>query len=237
MTANTSPIKHYLAQSIRTNGKWVLVAWVGVLVSGLILVLGRLLPPIQNLLSEVILGGLVVNIPLKAAFIVIPLVLLCRSKTHKEWQEVNSDTPITRKEFSAASYLEIFLSTLLGLPALGIIWIVAGLTDPAIVEYILTVGVFGLGEGFLWVSLMATLIYTLQFTPLVKIAEGSILILIGLFGPLWIIASLLQPISWDFINYEGVPIPLVVVIYILAGLIVLVVGKTITAKLYEEIDL
>jgi hypothetical protein len=230
----TNSIKHYLAQSVRTNGKWILIGWVGVLVFGLVLVLGRLLAPIQSIFSEHILSEFVVDIPLKAAFIILPIILFYRGETHKEWQEDNP--PITKKEFSTAIYLEIFLSVFLGIAALIIVWIVAGLADPDIVERIFEVGVFSLGEGFLWVGLMTTLVYTLQFTPLVKIGQGSVLLAISLIGSLQVII-LLQTPAWHFVNYVGISIPLLFAVYFLAALIVLFIGWAITAMLYKKIDL
>jgi len=231
-----NPIKHYLVQSLRKNGKWILVAWIGVLIVGLILATIRVFPPITNLFSEHILGEFVVDIPLKLAFIVIPIILFYRSKTHKKWQEDNPYSPITKKDFTTAIYLEIFLSTFVGIFALVIIWIVAGLVDPAIIDRILRVGIFSLGEGFLWVWLMATLIYTLQFTPIVKIAQGAVLLSASLLGSLQVVVRL-QNISWRLIDAVVMPIPLMVVTYISAGLIILIIGWAITAKLYEKVDL
>lgn len=231
-----NPIKRYLAQSVRTNRKRIVFAWIGVLIFGLLLVIGRVIPPIASLFSEHMLGEFVVDLPLKAAFLVIPLILFYRSKTHKEWQEANPDTPITKKGFAIAIYLEIFLSTFIGIFALIIIWVVAGLADPTIVERILRVGIFSLGEGFLWVWLMATLVYTLQFTPLVKIADGAVLLTGSMLGSLQVVVSL-QNTSWHFIDDVGTPIPLVVAAYVAVGLFILVVGWAITARLYDKVDL
>jgi len=230
----TNPIKHYLAQTVRTNGKWVLIAWSGVLVFGLILATARVLPPIQNLFSEHILGEFVVDLPVKAAFLIIPLILIVRSKSHKEWQEAN--LTITKKKFSTALYLEIFLFTFLGIPALIIIWLVAGLIDPTIIERIFITGILASGEMFLWVWLMTTLIYTLQFTPLGEISEGSVLVAVSLLGSLWLVVSL-QNTLWYVVDDMGVSIPIVVATYVFIGLIILVIGRTITAKLYEKVDL
>ena len=148
-----NPIKHYLTQCVRTNGKQLFFAWIGVLIFGLLLVIGRVIHPITRIFSEHILSEFVIDLPLKAAFMVIPLILFYRSKMYKEWQEANPDTSITKRDFTTAIYFEIFLSTFLGIFALGIIWFVAGLVDPTIVERILKVGIFGLGEGFLLICL------------------------------------------------------------------------------------
>ena len=232
----TNPIKHYFAQSVRTNGKWVLIAWVGVLIFGLILATARVLPPIQNLFSEHMLGEFVVDLPVKAAFLVIPLILIVRSKSYKEWQEANLNVPITKKKFSTSLYLEIFLFTLLGIPTLIIIWLVAGLIDHAIIERIFITGILASGEMFLWVWLMTTLIYTLQFTPLGKISNGSVLVAVSLLGSLQLVVSL-QNTLWYVVDDMEVPIPIVVATYVFIGLIILVIGRTITAKLYEKVDL
>ena len=231
-----NPIKHYLSQSVRTNRKWVFFAWISILAFGLILATIRVLPPIASLFSEHILGEFVVDLPVKTAFLVIPLILIVRSKSHKKWQEANPDVPITKKNFSTALYLEIFLSIFLGVPALIITWIVAGLIDPVIVERIFITGILASGEMFLWVWLMTTLIYTLQFTPLVKVGDGSVLVAAGLLGSLWVVVSL-QNTLWYSINEIGVPIPLVVAIYMFVALLILVIGWVITAKVYEKVDL
>jgi hypothetical protein len=222
---------------MRKNGKLILLATVGVLAVGLILAIGRIIPPINNLLSEELSVLLVANIALKVAFVAIPLILLVKGKTHKQWQEANPDTPITKKNFSTAIYLEMFLFTFIGFFLIVVIWAIAGLIDPDIAEPLLSVYVFGIGEGFLWVWMMTVLVYTLQFTPLVKIVDGIVLLLASFLGSLHIIAEFLQPLSWNYIDYEGVPIPLVIGIYILVGLLLLIIGRTITAKLYEKVDL
>jgi len=231
-----NPIRHYLAQSVRTNGKLIFIAFVLILIGGIILATIRVLPPIVNMFSEHMLGEFVVDLPLKAAFIVIPLILFYKSKFHEEWQEANPDTSITKSEFSTAIYLEIFLSTFIGIVALLIVWIVAGLVDPTIIPRILRVGVFSLGEGFLWVWLMTTLVYTLQFTPFAKISEGALLLCAALLGSLQVVVRL-QNTSWHFINDVGTPIPLVVATYTLVALVILVIGRTITARLYEKRNL
>jgi len=230
------PIKYYLIQSVKMNGRHILIALIGTLAFGLILATTRVFPPIANLFSEHMLGEFVVDLPVKAAFLIIPIVLFYKSKTHKEWQEANQDTSITKKEFATAIYLEIFLSTFIGIFALLIIWIVAGLVDPSIVDRIHRVGVFSLGEGFLWVGLMTTLVFTLQFTALVKIAKGSLLLCASLLGSLQVIV-ILQNISWYFIDDVGIPIPLVTLTYASVGLFILVIGRTITARLYDKVDL
>ena len=64
-----NPIRYYLAQSMRKNGKLILLATVGVLAVGLILAIGRTIPPIDNLLSEELSFLLVANIALKIILI------------------------------------------------------------------------------------------------------------------------------------------------------------------------
>jgi len=253
-----SPIKYYLAQSVRTNGKYALLAWVGTLVLCLILVTIRVLPPVYNLIPFLADDIFVFNVPPKLAPFAVPLVLFLRNMmceqepkpdtptekglivfrgaSHKAWQEDNPDIPITKKQFATALYLEIFLSTFLGVFALGIIWVVAGLLDSIVFEYIFRNGIHVLGVVFLWVCLATTMFYTLQFSPLKKIANGGLLLFISLLGSLQV-AAWLQNNSWPLIDDRGIPIPLVFMVFTLIGLIFLVIGRAITAQLYERVDL
>jgi len=253
-----SPVKHYLAQSVRTNGKWAFIAWVCTLFVCIILVTIRVLPPVYNLIPFLMDDIFVFNVPPKLAPFAVPLVLIlgnmmCRQEpkpdtptekglmffrgaSYKAWQENNPDIPITKKEFATALYLEIFLSTFFGVFALGIIWTVAGLLDPTVFEHIFRNGIHVLGVVFLWVCLATTMFYTLQFSPLKKIANGGLLLIISLFGSLQV-AAWFQNNSWPLIDDTGISIPLVFTVFTLIGLIFLVIGSVITALLYKRVDL
>ena len=83
---------------------------------------------------------------------------------------------------------------------------------------------------------MTTMVYTLQFTPIVKIWDGRLLLAGSLLTSLQVIIRL-QNFSWYLINSIGVSILCVVAFYVFIGFIFLVIGRTITAKLYEKVDL
>jgi len=231
MTAK-NPIKHYLAWSARTNGKIIIIALVIILVAGLALAIARGIPSIANQFSEHMLNEFIVDIPVKLVILVVPCILLFKSKTHKEWQELHKDISITKKDYVTATYLEIFLSTFISLPVLLIIWIVAVLVDSSVSENILTIGVFNLGAGFFLIWMMTALVYTLQFTKLVKINDGAVLLVVCLFASLWTTMGF-----QSLLFLAEIPSLLKGAICALAGLVILLIGRAITAKLYEKVDL
>jgi hypothetical protein len=231
MTAK-NPIKHYLAWATRTNGKIIIIALVIILVAGLALAIARGIPPIENQFSEHMLNEFIVDIPVKLVILVAPIILLFKSKTRKEWQELHKDISITKKDYATATYLEIFLSTFISLPVLLIIWIVAIRVDSSVIENILTIGVFNLGAGFFLIWMMVALVYTLQFTKLVKINDGAVLLVICLFASLWTTMGF-QSLLFS----TEIPSLLKGAICALAGLVILLIGRAITEKLYKKVDL
>ena len=93
-----NPIRYYIAQSVRTNIKWMPYVLLLNLIVGLILVIVRAIPPIANLLPYFIINEFFIDIQLvKAAFIIVLLPMLGKSKTYLAWQEGNSDVPITKR--------------------------------------------------------------------------------------------------------------------------------------------
>ncbi|MDR2585457.1 MAG: hypothetical protein LBC84_04450, partial [Prevotellaceae bacterium] len=85
-----SPIKYYLAQSVRTNKKWMPYALLLILIVGLILAIIRVIPPIANLLPSVVINDFFIDIQLvKVALAVVLLPLFYKSKTYLAWQEKN----------------------------------------------------------------------------------------------------------------------------------------------------
>jgi len=60
-----NPIKHYLAQSVHTNYKIVLLALFIILIAGVITVIVRNIPAIAGVISEHISTEMVVDFPVK----------------------------------------------------------------------------------------------------------------------------------------------------------------------------
>ncbi|MCL1862230.1 MAG: hypothetical protein FWF78_01540 [Defluviitaleaceae bacterium] len=228
MCAKT-PIKSYLAIQLRTHRKSVVIALITILIVGVALAIGRAIPAITNIFSEHMLNEFVVDIPVKLVILTVPIILFFKSKTHKEWQEAHQDIQITKKDFATATYLEIFLSTFVGVPVLFTIWIVAVLVDHSIIENILTIGVFNLGAGFFLIWMMTALVYTLRFTKLAKINQGAVLLVICLFASLWTTMGL-QSLLFSM----EMPFAMKAVICMLIGLVVIVIGWSITTKLYAK---
>ena len=227
-----NPIKGYLVQSAKTNKKPILFALFAILVAGLVLVIGRITPVFANIFSEHILREFVVDLPVKVVGLVVPFILVFKSKSHAEWHELHPDIPISKKKFAVAIYLEMFLSTFVAIPVLIVIWIVAGLIDPSIVESILTTGVFALGVMFFIVWVMTALIFTLQFTKLVEINDGTTLLCVSFLAAFGLGLGL-QSLLFS----TETPPMLAAVICAFIGLIMLLIGWAITARLYQKVDL
>jgi hypothetical protein len=228
-TVNTrNSIKYYLANSARTNGKPIFIFLIIFLVVGIIFAIGRSTSLFASLFSEHLLSEFVVDLPVKAAALIVPTILFIKSKSHKEWQEAHHDIP--KKDFTTAIYLEIFIASFVAVPVLFIIWIAAVLVDPSVIENILTIGVFNLGACFFWIWMMTALIYTLQFTKLANIREGAVLYVVCLFASLWLTVKLQSSLF-----SAGMPVAALICAF--AGLIVLVVGRAITARLYKNFNL
>ena len=226
-------VRTYLGRSIQRNGRWLGIAWVCVLVFGLTLAIGRTTPWFEGVFSAHLLREFVVDIPLKLAFLVCPIVLFYQHKRYDVWQSENADVHLTKAQFVMGSYLEIVLAVLFGLCGLAVVWLVAGWIDPTVVADILQVGVFSLGEGFLWVSVMTTMVYPLMFTSLVRIAKGEMLVAICLLFALQVVI-MFQPWAWYLMNDVGVGVLVMLLGYMLGGLVVLVIGGVLTARLYQQ---
>ena len=227
-----NPIKSYLVKSAKANSKPVLIALLVFLIVGLILVIGRITPVFKSIFSEHLLRELVVDLPVKAVGLIVPIILMFKNKSHSEWHEAYPDMPMSKKNFTTAIYLEMFLSALVAVPVLVVIWVVASLVDPNIVESILTTGVFALGVMFFIPWVMTALIFTLQFTKLLEINDGAVLLFGSVLVAFWLGVGL-QSLLFALV----VPHALASVICAFIGLIIILIGWKITASLYEKVDL
>jgi len=171
--SNKKPIRNYLAYRMRMHGKLTLQVLLLILGAGIVVSLAGFIPQAQGLVSTV-----VSDIPVKLIFFAAPAVLIFKSKTYSQWHEYAPKLPMKKKDFINATYLEIFLSSLYGIPVLAIIWLVASLVHPGIVDF--NEGLAVAGGSFGIVLIMTGLVYSLQFTKLGKSEE--LLLSIGFFG-------------------------------------------------------
>ena len=230
-----NPIKNYLMQSARTNGKTVLLALFALLVVWVAVAILRTIPAVTDIISERMLREFVVDLPVKFLIAVVPFIILKNDKSYAKWKETNPDSSITKKDFTTATYLNYFLISLTSIPVLAIIWVAAVLADPYILEYI-PMGIYNAGAMFFVVWAMAGLNYTLQFIRyLQKSKENKLTLAISFlisFGAAFGLQSL-------FYHVFELPRMVVLAAIIIAamGLVVFLICRPITARLYEKSDL
>jgi len=123
-TTTPGTIKDFLTQSIRTNSKLILLVLLCMLVVGVAILLIGLIPEHREVVSLVIF-----NLPAKITVGLIPIILILKSKTYSEWNTANPNIALSKKDFTNASYLEVFLSSFLGILPLVLIWIAAYLVS------------------------------------------------------------------------------------------------------------
>jgi len=228
-------IKNYLMQSVRTNGKIVLLALFALLVVWVAVAIMRTIPAVTNVISERLLREFVVDLPVKFVIGLVPYIILMRTKSYSKWTEANPDTPITKKDFTTATYLNHFLLSLTSMPVLAIIWVAAVLADPYMLEYI-PMGIYNAGAMFFVVWAMAGLIYTLQFIPYFQKPKEEKLNLAISF-----LISFGTAIGLQMLFYRAFELPrmatLAAIIIAAIGLVVFLICRPITARLYEKFDL
>ncbi|MDR2833431.1 MAG: hypothetical protein LBV67_06930 [Streptococcaceae bacterium] len=225
----TKPVKNYLTQSIRTNGKLILIVHFIILFAGVLLSIGRGIPAFASMFSDHLLTEFVIDLPVKIAGGATTIILLLKSKSYSDWQETFPNNPITKKEFAAATYLEMFISAFLGIPTLIIIWIVAAVVDPSVVDAMFTYGVFNVGGMIFLVWMMISVVYILQFTKLVKISQGSMVLIVGLFSSLWTTMGVQNILISMNLNRI-----IAAFICVILGLIILAISWKVTTILYEK---
>ena len=86
-------MKSYLAQSVRTNGKLVMLVMLGILVVGVALSLLGFIPEQRELVTL-----LIFDLLSKIAVGLIPLILIMKSKTYSEWCKTNPEPTISKKD-------------------------------------------------------------------------------------------------------------------------------------------
>jgi len=230
-----TPIKNYLMQSVRTNGKTVLLALFALLIVWVAVAIMRTIPAVTNLISERLLREFVVDLPVKFLIAVVPFIIIKNDKSYAKWKETNPDSPITKKDFTTATYLNYFLFSLTSMPVLAVVWVVAVLADPYIFEYI-PMGIYNAGAMFFVVWAMAGLNYTLQFIAYLRNDKGdSLAIIIGFlvsFGT----AFGLQSLFYRVFELPRMATPAALIIAAI-GLVIFLICRPITARLYEKSDL
>jgi hypothetical protein len=234
MTTKT-PIKNYLIQSVRTNGKTVLLALFALLIVWVAVAILRTVPAVTNVISERLLREFVVDLPVKFVIGLIPYILLMRTKSYSKWTEANPDTPITKKDFTTVAYLNYFLFSLASMPVLAVVWVVAVLADPYMLAYI-PMGIYNAGAMFFVVWAMAGLNYTLQFIPYLQNDKGDNLAPIIGFLVSFGTAFGLQSLFYHVFELPRMATPAAMIIAAI-GLVVFLICRPITARLYEKSDL
>jgi len=216
--------KIYLTQSARTNCKLVLLVLLGILVAGVGASLVGIIPEHRELVSLVIS-----DLPAKMAIGLIPIILIFKTKDYSDWIEANPSANVTKRGFINGMYLEGFVSSLLGLVALAIIWAVAFFISHELVDFQEGLSVIGGAFGIVWA--MIGIVYSLQFTKLGDISEGAILFAIGFFVPFGVVVAIqraFHAIELPLIFIAGVPA--------LVGLIVFMVSRPIAVSLQEKVE-
>jgi len=236
---NPRPAAYYLVNSANANdkliGRMMITTMIVVYIFAMV---GHILPFVDQF-SERLLNIYIFELPVWMTVLPLPLILLFRSKPHKEWQETHENTmkvprkSITAKEFTTATYLEIFLSTIIASSLIvinwgGVLWALGH----DVREILFTIGVFNLGSRFFHIWMMTSLVFILRFTKLAKIAPRAVLMLLCFF------ASLLATMGLQsLLTSLEIPYAIAAVICAILGLIVLRVGWAVTVRLYEKVDL
>lgn len=231
----TNPIKNYLIQSFRTNGKNVLLALFALLIVWVAVAIMRTIPAVIDVISERLLRNFVVDLPVKFVIALVPYIILMKTKSYSKWTEANPDAPISKKDFTTATYLGYFLFSLASMPVLAVVWVVAVLADPYMLEYI-PMGIYNAGAMFFVVWAMAGLTYTLQFIPYLKKSKETELTLAISF-----IISFGTAFGLQSLFYRVFELPrmatIAAIIIAAIGLVVFLICRPITARLYEKSDL
>ena len=235
---NPRPAAYYLFNSTRANARLIYYYFLTFMPMGIALGIATTIPSLKDPLPEHLLNMLILDIPVWLMILPMPLILLFSSKPHKEWQEIHKNEmecprkSLTAKEFATATYLGIFLYTIVGFSLLIINWGVAITEGSDVREILFTIGVFNLGAVFFHIWMMASLVFILRFTKLAKIAPRAMLILICFFASLPVTMGLRS-----LLTSLEIPYVIAAAICALLGLIVLRIGWAITVRLYENVDL
>ena len=232
---NPRPAVYYLVSSANANDKLIgRMMITTMIVVYIFAIVGHILPFV-DLFSESLLNIYIFEFPVWMTVLPLPIILLWRSKPHKEWQETHKNTmkvprkSITTKEFTTATYLEIFLSTIIASSLIvinwgGVLWALG----PDVREILFTIGVFNLGFRFFHIWMMASLVFIFRFAKLAKVARGAILMLLCFF------ASLLATMGLQsLLTLLEIPYAIAAAICAILGLIVLRIGCAVTVRLHE----
>ena len=220
-----NPMKSYLAQSIRTNGKLVMLVMLGILVAGVAISLLGFIPEQRELVTLLIFDLLT-----KISVGLIPIILIMKSKTYSEWCETNPELTLSKKDFMNATFLENFLSSFLGVLPLVLIWIAVHFLNTGMVDLDEGFGVLGGMFGVVWA--MIGLVYSLQFSKLGNINEGAVLLAVAFLVPFWVVVAIqrtLHEMELSMLFVASVPA--------IIGFIVFIVSRPIAVRLQEKVEL
>jgi hypothetical protein len=217
-------MKSYLKQSVRTNGKIVLLVLLGILLAGIGISLVGIIPEHRELVTL-----LISDLPAKIVIGAIPIILILKTKDYSDWIDANPSANVTKRDFINGMYLEGFISSLIGLVALGIIWAIALFISPELVDFNEGFGVIGGMFGVVWA--MIGLVYSLQFTKLGDINEGAVLFAVGFFVPFGIVVAIQQTL-----HATELPLIFPTLVPALVGFIVFIVSRPIAVRLQENAE-
>jgi hypothetical protein len=111
-------MKSYLTQSIRANGKLVLLVLLGILLAGIGSSLVGIMPEHRGLVNMIIS-----DLPAKVVIGAVPIILILKTKDYSDWVLANPSANVTKRDFINGMYVEGFVSSFLGLVVLAIIWL------------------------------------------------------------------------------------------------------------------
>jgi len=220
-----NPMKSYLAQSVRTNGKQVMIVMLGILGVGMAFSLLGFIPEQRELVTLLIFDLLP-----KMAVTLIPIILIMKSKTYSEWCETNPELNISKKDFMNATFLENLFSSFLGVLPLVLVWITVYFVDTGMVDLEEGFGVLGGMFGVVWA--MIGLVYSLQFSKLGNINEGAVLLAVVFLVPFWGVVAIqrtLHEMELSMLFVASVPA--------IIGFIVFIVSCPIAVRLQEKVEL
>jgi len=147
---NPHPTAYYLFNSTRANARLIYYYFLTFIPMGIVLGIATTIPLFTDTLPKHLLNKLILDIPVWLMILPLPLILLFRSKPHKEWQETHKNEmecprkSLAAKEFATATYLEIFLFTIISFVPLIINWSAAITEGSSIREKLFTIGAFNL---------------------------------------------------------------------------------------------
>ena len=144
---------------------------------------------------------------------------------HSRWETPGRSATARSTVLVNALYLELFIASLVGIPALALTWVAAQLAGPSLVDASYGIVVAAGGLCMMWT--MTGLVYTLEFTRLGENAET--LTVVCIFVSLGFAVGLTQ--LFHAVDFHQA---LTAGLLVLAGLAVLLICRRLSAGLYDK---